>query len=303
MTLETERLILRPWTEDDAEDLYTYASSSDVGPVAGWPAHTSVENSRQIIRDVLSKPETYAVVLKETGQAVGSIGLMVGTASNLGIPDMETEVGFWIGVPFWGQGLIPEAVNEIIRYGFEDLQLEKVWAGYFDGNTKSKRVQEKCGLKYHHTKENVPCSMIDEVRTEHVTCLSKEEWQWKSLYEAARSVQNGRQVSEYIEAGGVAAAILSDSGEIYTGVCVDTACTLGICAERNAIFNMLTNGEQKIQKVIAVMPDGKCGAPCGACREFMVQLMPERYKGIEIMMDYETGRTIKLGEITPEWWV
>ena len=105
MTLETARLILRSWTEEDAEDLYRYASDPAVGPIAGWPVHTSVENSRQIIRDVLSAPGTYAVVLKETGHAVGSIGLMVGKASHLGLPDTEAEVGYWIGQPFWGQGL------------------------------------------------------------------------------------------------------------------------------------------------------------------------------------------------------
>ncbi|MBQ9068714.1 MAG: GNAT family N-acetyltransferase, partial [Eggerthellaceae bacterium] len=73
MMLETERLILRPWEESDAEDLYRYASDPEVGPIAGWPIHTSVENSREIIREVLSAPETYAVVLREVGHAVGSI--------------------------------------------------------------------------------------------------------------------------------------------------------------------------------------------------------------------------------------
>ena len=126
---------------------------------------------------------------------------------------------------------------------------------------------------------------------------------WEKLYNAARAVQNDRQVSRFIEAGCVAAAVLSDSGKIYTGVCVDTASTLGICAERNAIFNMITNGESRIAKIIAVMPDGNSGAPCGACRELMVQLMPDDYKDIEIMMDYNAGRVVTLGEITPEWWI
>ena len=126
---------------------------------------------------------------------------------------------------------------------------------------------------------------------------------WEQLYNAAKAVQNDRTISNYVEAGGVAAAILSASGHIYTGVCVDTCSTLGICAERNAIFNMITNGEQKISKVLAVMPDGSCGAPCGACRELMVQLMPDDYKGVEIMMDYNSGRTVTLGELTPEWWI
>ncbi len=126
---------------------------------------------------------------------------------------------------------------------------------------------------------------------------------WIQMYESAKAVQNGRKISAYVEAGGVAAAVLSSSGKIYTGVCVDTCSTLGICAERSAIFNMLTNGEQEISKVLAIMPDGRTGAPCGACRELMVQLMPERYRDIEIMLDYSAERVITLGELTPEWWI
>lgn len=126
---------------------------------------------------------------------------------------------------------------------------------------------------------------------------------WNEMYKAAKDVQNGRKISNYIDAGGVAAAVLSSSGKIYTGVCIDTCSTLGICAERNAIFNMITNGEEKIDKVLAIMPDGKSGPPCGACRELMVQLMPNDYKDIEILLDYEAERIVNLGDITPEWWI
>lgn len=126
---------------------------------------------------------------------------------------------------------------------------------------------------------------------------------WKRMFNAAKSVQNGRRISDYVEAGGVAAAVLSESGKIYTGVCVDTSCTLGICAERNAIFNMITNGENIIKRVLAIMSDGRVGAPCGACREFMTQLMPGSYGDIEILIDYETGKTITLRELTPQWWI
>ena len=125
---------------------------------------------------------------------------------------------------------------------------------------------------------------------------------WKELYEAARLALNARRISDYVT-GEVSAAILSKSGNIYTGVCIDTCSTLGICAERNAIFNMITNGEQEIDKVLAMLPDGRTGAPCGACRELMVQLMPNSYKDIEIMLDYENEKVIKLGDITPEWWI
>ncbi|MBQ3261856.1 MAG: cytidine deaminase [Oscillospiraceae bacterium] len=126
---------------------------------------------------------------------------------------------------------------------------------------------------------------------------------WSALYQAARAVQNPREISERIYAGGVAAAIESASGRIYTGVCIDTSCTLGICAERNAMFNMITNGEHEIRRVLTIMPDGKTGAPCGACREFMTQLMPGNYHGVEIMLDYEDEKVVTLGELTPEWWI
>lgn len=100
---------------------------------------------------------------------------MIGDASNIGLPEDEGEIGYWIGVPFWGQGLIPEAVNELIRYGFEDLKLDKLWCGYYDGKKKSQRIQEKCGFAYHHTIENKPCSLMGDVRTEHITCLTKRK--------------------------------------------------------------------------------------------------------------------------------
>ena len=176
MIFETERLLLRPWQETDAEHLYTYASSPLVGPMAGWPPHTSVEDSLDVIRHVLSAPGTYAVVDKSSGHAIGSIGLMVGQASHIGLPETEAEVGYWIGVPYWGKGLIPEALRAILRHAFEDLQLEKVWCGYFDGNEKSRRVQEKCGFQYQYTKEKVACSLLNEVRTEHISCLTREMW-------------------------------------------------------------------------------------------------------------------------------
>lgn len=126
---------------------------------------------------------------------------------------------------------------------------------------------------------------------------------WQALYDAAKAIQQPRRVSEYVTCGEVAAAIRSKSGRIYTGVCVDTCSTLGICAERSAIFAMLAAGEQEIDKVLAILPDGSSGAPCGACRELMVQLMPETYQDIEIMTDTVTGRTVRLGDITPEWWI
>lgn len=124
---------------------------------------------------------------------------------------------------------------------------------------------------------------------------------WEKLYGAARRVQNARRVSPFIDAGGVAAAILTKSGNIYVGVCIDTASSLGMCAERNAIASMITHGESRIDKVIAIMPDGRVGPPCGACREYMMQL--DASSGdIEVLLDYGARRTIALKALVPDWW-
>lgn len=176
MIFETERLILRPWTIDDADSLYKYAKNPLVGPIAGWPVHTSVDNSREIIKSVLSASEIYAACLKENNKAIGSIGLLIGEKSNINIPEDEAEIGYWIGVPFWGQGLIPEALRELMRYAFDDLGMKQLWCGYFDGNEKSKKVQEKCGFQYHHTNKDIEWKLMNDRRTEHITSITRLQW-------------------------------------------------------------------------------------------------------------------------------
>ena len=173
MDLQTERLILRPWEESDAEECYKYAKDPRVGPIAGWPVHTSVENSRQVIRDVLMVPETYAIILKETGLPIGSIGLH---RNDLAEKADEMELGYWLGVPYWGRGLVPEAAREILRHAFDDLDLARVWCGYYDGNEKSKRVQQKLGFTYQWTTENAPVLQLGETRRAHVNLLTKRDW-------------------------------------------------------------------------------------------------------------------------------
>lgn len=178
MNLQTERLILRPWQESDAEALYKYAQNHSIGPAAGWPPHTSIENSREIIKTVLSAPNTYAIVTKETEEAIGSIGIMTlrSEVYSANMANDECEIGFWIGEPFWGQGLIPEAVNELLRHIFEDLGQTAVWCGYFEGNTKSQRVQEKCGFTYSHTEYDRAVPLINDFRTEHFTKITLQDW-------------------------------------------------------------------------------------------------------------------------------
>ncbi len=140
------------------------------------------------------------------------------------------------------------------------------------------------------------------VREMEKLALSQFDGTWDKLYIAARKVQHGRKISSLIEVGAVSAALLTTNGTIYVGVCVDTACSLGMCAERNAIANMITSGESQIAKIVAVMPDGKAGMPCGACREFMMQLDKDAGE-IEILCDYETKKSVKLNALIPDWWM
>lgn len=176
MEFITERLILRPWNENDAESCFRYASDPDVGPLAGWNVHRSVEESREIIRTVLSVPETYAVCLKEDNIAIGCAGLTSAADSNIEMAANEYEIGYWLGKPFWGKGLIPEAVMCLMDYAFETLKCPQLWSGYFDGNEKSKRVQEKCGLSYRYTLKNFIWTITNEIKTEHITSITYSEY-------------------------------------------------------------------------------------------------------------------------------
>ena len=215
--ITTPRLILRPWMEDDAEALYRFARDPLVGPPAGWPPHTSVENSREIIRTVLSARETYAMVLRydtadsvsgaviSAGTPVGSIGIMFkGCGSYPHIRDTEAEIGYWVGLPLWGRGLVPEAVRAIQGRCFGELGLDGLWCGYYEGNEKSRRVQEKCGFAPRLRME-IPPHPFSGATVECFTYLSREEWEANqapathemSLRESPyRAVASGRKVME-----------------------------------------------------------------------------------------------------------
>lgn len=151
MEFETRRTILRPWRPEDAEDLYACASDERVGLAADWPPHRSVEESRTVIRDLFSAPETWAVVLRETGRPAGCVGLLFGGAGHVPLADGEAEAGYWIGVPWWGRGLIPEALAALLRHAFDDLGLSAVYCCSFPENVASQRVQEKCGFRFLRT--------------------------------------------------------------------------------------------------------------------------------------------------------
>ena len=175
--LQTERLILRKWTETDADSLYEYAKDLAVGPIAGWPPHQSKEESLDVIRNVLNGAECYAICEKGSDKPIGAVELMLhGHSSNTERED-ECELGYWLGKPFWGRGYMPEAAWKLLRHAFEDLGMRAVWCGYYDGNEKSKRVQEKLGFQYHHTCENVPVPLMNEFRIGHTNVMTRERWE------------------------------------------------------------------------------------------------------------------------------
>ena len=175
--LETQRLILRKWTEEDAESLFEYAKDPEVGPITGWPPHKNVEESKNVIRNVLNGAECYAICRKENNIAIGSIELILNSHTDMTERDDECELGYWLGQPFWGRGYMPEASRELLRHGFEDLGMTTIWCAYYDGNLKSKRVQEKLGFVYHHTCNEVPVPLLHEVRVEHTNVMTKEHWE------------------------------------------------------------------------------------------------------------------------------
>lgn len=200
MILHTSRLTLRPWREEDAESLFTYAKDSAVGPIAGWPAHKSVEESLYVIQNVFSVPETYAICLNADevaalkteaeagkvpdvnhGQAlidipIGAISLKLNGHTDMTDRDDECELGYWLGKPFWGRSYMPEAAEALLRHGFEDLGMTTIWCGYYDGNQKSKRVQEKLGFAYHHTCDEVEVPLMKEVRIGHTNYMTRQMW-------------------------------------------------------------------------------------------------------------------------------
>lgn len=176
MPLETDRLFLRPWRPADAQSLYTYAKDPEVGPAAGWPVHRSVQQSGEIIQTVLCAPETYAICLKTDDQPIGSIGLKMGTATDMTDRPDECELGYWVGKPFWGKGIVPEAARALLERAFGVLGMRAVWCGYYAGNEKSRRVQEKLGFSYHHTTPDVDVPLLGQRRVGHCSLLKRENW-------------------------------------------------------------------------------------------------------------------------------
>lgn len=175
MRLETERLLLRPFDSSDATSLYKYASNPKIGPQAGWPAHTSVEESREIIQTVLTGELIFAIVYKDNpSEVIGCIDLNIGKRDFMS--EAEGEIGYWIAEAYWGKGLVPEAVRAVLNQGFDIIGLDYIWCAAFTDNLNSKRVQEKIGFNYIKTLEDVEFKLINQMKTEDLSRLSRSEW-------------------------------------------------------------------------------------------------------------------------------
>ena len=176
MILETERLLLRKWNNDDAALMYQYAKDPDVGPIAGWPAHKSIDESKSVINGFINNhPYCFAICLKNGNHLIGCIELKL-CPSDLAKKEDEAELGYWLGKQFWGNEYMVEAAKSLIDYGFNELKLNTIWCGYYDGNNKSKRVQEKLGFKYYSTCNDLFVPLMNETRIGHANILTKDNW-------------------------------------------------------------------------------------------------------------------------------
>lgn len=180
VTLHTPRLTLRPWRQTDLQDLYAYASDPEVGPMAGWKPHDSLEESQMILDRFVSGRKTFA--LEYRGRVVGSIG--VEGYDEARYPEFSEQrvrmLGFVLARECWGQGLMPEGVSEVIRWLFEEQKLDVILCGHFLWNKQSGRVQEKCGFRHYDfglftTKQN-------KVEEDELRILTRADWlsaRWK----------------------------------------------------------------------------------------------------------------------------
>lgn len=308
--LQTQRLILRRFREEDAPVMFrNWASDPRVTKFLTWPTHSGADASLNFIRFLMSgyaKEDSYewGIELKQTGEVIGSIG-----AVELNEVTESVTIGYCIGYDWWGKGIMAEALRRVIAFFFEEVGAACVNAEHDCRNPNSGKVMRKAGMKREGIRRRektnnqgvCDCVWYSLLREEYELYRDHPDAIWREMYAAAKERLNPRILSPFVEAGGVAAAVQSASGNIYTGVCIDTAASLGMCAERNAIANMLTHGETGIQRVIAVGRQGNVIPPCAVCREYMMQLGPDS-GDIEIMLDLEKGEAVPLRDLVPHWW-
>ena len=174
--IETKRLILRKWCKDDYLDMYDYGSDDRVGPNAGWPVHKTIEDSKEIVDMFIDGDEEYAVVLKSESKVIGGVGLHYKKIDKNMQGGNVREIGYVLNPKYWGNEYIPEAVKALIKYGFEELNLDLIWCAHYEFNAKSKRVIEKCGFNYQFTRSETLHLLDDKKVTTLYYHLSKQEY-------------------------------------------------------------------------------------------------------------------------------
>lgn len=175
--LETEDLILRPFIDDDLQDLYEYAKVPGVGELAGWVHHKSIEESKEILDIFINEKKTLAIVEKKSDKVIGSIGIELYNENCIGEeykPLKCREIGYVLSRDYWGKSLMPQAVSKVLSFCFEDLQLDAVFCGHFKRNHQSKRVNEKLGFKYLCDQELT--TMYNTKEDSVLTVLHKRDW-------------------------------------------------------------------------------------------------------------------------------
>ncbi len=320
--LETQRLVLRRFELSDAEAMFrNWASDNEVTRFLMWPTHKDVSVSENILKDWVAKYDDikyyqWAITLKP------NVNEPVGCISVVGMDDRleMVHIGYCIGRKWWHRGITSEALAELVRFFFEEAGVNRIESRHDPKNPNSGRVMMKCGLKYEGTVKHgdwnnqgiCDYSIYGLVREDYVKGLQAGRGNtdntqpdtgsvsFEELYEIALSTASDRKISKSSWAGSVAAAILTDKGNVYKGVCIDTPCSMGFCAEHAAIAAMITAGETRIVKLVAVLGETKKAvAPCGRCREFICQIDDENYK-CEVMLD---GRKIvTIDELLPYRW-
>lgn len=195
--LQTERLLLRPWSESDAEALFKYASDPDVGPRAGWSPHKSVEESMEIIRTIFHSDHIWAIELKETQQPIGCIGYYAHGESNINIGENDIEAGYWIAKPYWNRGICTEALRLLIDHCFNVKGFHSIWSDFFVDNPASGRVMEKCG--FHDTGEINYCSHLYHANGRPVKIMKLERKDTVQTTELLRTSQSwdGAELPNY----------------------------------------------------------------------------------------------------------
>lgn len=173
--LETKRTIIRPWNGNDIYDLFEYAREPEVGEMAGWPAHQTINDSKDVIKDFLSNEEVLAIELKSNRKVIGSIGLHDNKLDPLYLSEKQRELGYAMSKEYWGLGLMTEVVEKLLEHFFEKFDLDLIWCGHFITNKRSQRVIEKTGFKFYN-KILYDCHLLKTKKESYVYVLTKEDY-------------------------------------------------------------------------------------------------------------------------------